>query len=941
MIPPRGRGIVSATGSARAIGLAAAYVATARLGLAIDAVAGFATPVWPPSGIALAALLLLGRGLWPGVALGAFIVNAWVGAPLPVAAGIAVGNTLEPLLGATLLRRVVDFHPPLDRLRDVVALIAIAGIACTLFSATGGVSSLWIGGVIPASRIAAAWSTWWWGDMAGVLLVAPLILTWARPSTFPPAEERPPAIERWALSISLLLVCALVFYDVGPEWLAGLRLPYLVYPLSIWAATRFGPRGAATATFLVATVAVSATALGKGPFILPAPHESFMTLEAFLQVSGITALILGATVSEREGRQRQANETERRKSALLDVALDAILTMDQEGTIREVNPAAEALFRFRRDEVIGKELAETIIPPSLRQAHREGLARYRRTGEGPVIGRRVYFHARRADGSEFPAEISIVRVPIDGPDLFTGVVRDLTLFKQAEEALRRAQQTAEETVQRRTAELTQANAELQRREEQLRAAQEIAHVGSFEREIVGERIDGGRAIWSDEMFRIYGLAPGTAAPSFANLLERIHPQDRDRVRSAYEASVEDHQPWSLEMRIVRPDGTVRFVETRVKVVVGDAGRAVRLIGIVQDVSDRKRAEARFHALLEGAPDATIVVDEAGTIVRANAQVERLFGHTRSDLVGRTIEVLLPERFRARHVSNRARYAVDPVSRPMGVGLDLFGLRADGTEFPVEISLSPIPTEEGLLVAAAIRDISDRKAADARLRASLEEKEVLLREIHHRVKNNLQVVASLLNLQADALPVGAARRGLTESRGRIQSMSLVHELLYQSRDLAHVDLGEYLELLLRRLVAGHSVEAGRIACRVRSERIAVEIDLAIPCGLIVTELVSNALKHAFPGGRRGRIDVEVHTDRAGRSQITVSDDGVGLPEDVRLESATTLGLQIVRGLVDQLHAAIELVRNGGTTVRVTLPPPEPGPTPTLRAEPPAVPTPAEL
>jgi len=163
----------------RMVVLCICYVATAKFGLSLDAVHNVATAVWPPTGIALMALVLGGCHLWPGITCGAFLVNLWAGAPVPVACGIALGNTLEALVGALLLQRLVGFSPALDRLQDVLSLVVLAAVLSTLVSATLGVTSGWLGGMIPAATLGKAWRTWWLGDAMGDLVVAPLLFVWS------------------------------------------------------------------------------------------------------------------------------------------------------------------------------------------------------------------------------------------------------------------------------------------------------------------------------------------------------------------------------------------------------------------------------------------------------------------------------------------------------------------------------------------------------------------------------------------------------------------------------------------------------------------------------------------------------------------------------------------------------------------------------------------
>jgi signal transduction histidine kinase len=269
--------------------------------LTLDAISGFAAVVWPPSGIALAALLLGGYALWPGVFIGAVIANVLTGAPLGVAIGIGVGNTLEAVLGAYMLLRIVRFHPAIDRVRDALGLIFLSAGLSTFVSATIGVAVLHLTGITPRGEVVEAWRAWWLGDAIGALLVAPPILVW----TVMPSVPSPRRIAEAAALVVTVMVISIAIFHRAPQTVGGpLSRAYLLFPLLIWAAIRFGQQGAVTATFVASVVAVWGTAMGHGPFIQSTLHDSLFGLQTFMGVTAATFLILGASIAERETAAR-------------------------------------------------------------------------------------------------------------------------------------------------------------------------------------------------------------------------------------------------------------------------------------------------------------------------------------------------------------------------------------------------------------------------------------------------------------------------------------------------------------------------------------------------------------------------------------------------------------------------------------------------------------
>jgi len=316
--------------------------------------------------------------------------------------------------------------------------------------------------------------------------------------------------------------------------------------------------------------------------------------------------------------------------------------------------------------------------------------------------------------------------------------------------------------------------------------------------------------------------------------------------------------------------------------------------------------ALLRSVFADSPDAILVVDAKGRIVEASPRTESMFGYPRAALLTLKVESLLPKRYRTAHNGHRAAYRAKPQTRLMGQGLLLYGLRAGGGEFPVDVMLSPMVGSRESLTISIVRDITERRRAEA----EIAEKTTLLQEIHHRVKNNLQVVASLLSLQAGAAETPEARAALTESQGRVKSMALLHQLLYEHQSFARVDLGDYLRELVRHAIA--STEVTNVNIEFDLTPLELDLQRAVPCGLLVNELLTNACKHAFPDGRAGMIRLELHAPgERDMALLVVSDNGVGLPEGLEPGQSTSLGLQLVPLLAEQFGGELIVKQGIGT------------------------------
>ena len=398
------------------------YYGAARLGLALSVAHGVITPVWAPTGIALAALVLVGRRMWPAVLVAAFVANATHGTSVPVALLISIGNTAEAVIGRELLSRA-RFRPAMERVRDVLVFIVLAAALSTAVSATNGVTTLWVGHDLTSSY-GSSWLLWWVGDSMGDLVVGSFLLVVAAASLrkILPRPRIPEAVALLALVVGLSAFVFLAGY-----W----RYPHVLFPVYIWAALRFGQLGAVSTSFAVAAVAIAGAVGGETPIGHESGTHVVLILEALLAAITISVLLLGAVLAER-------GEAER-------------------------------------------ELAE---------------------------------------------------------------------------------------------------------------AQELARVGSWSWDI-----DSGRIAWSDELYRLFDLEPGTREFDFEGYLELLHPADRELTRRVVEKAYATGEPFSFQHRVLLPNGMTRWLLGRGRVIADTGGKPTRMVGTAQDVTERRQIDQLRDTIL--------------------------------------------------------------------------------------------------------------------------------------------------------------------------------------------------------------------------------------------------------------------------------------------------------------------------------------------------------
>ncbi|MGM0587012.1 MAG: sensor histidine kinase [Bacteroidota bacterium] len=326
----------------------------------------------------------------------------------------------------------------------------------------------------------------------------------------------------------------------------------------------------------------------------------------------------------------------------------------------------------------------------------------------------------------------------------------------------------------------------------------------------------------------------------------------------------------------------------------------------------------LNALLASIGEAVIIVDPSGRrISNCNRAAEEMFGYPRDEMIGKKTKLLHIDE---QHYKRFGEQAEAILAEGNTFRCEYQMKRNDGSIFDTFNTVTPVHEDLGWEagVVSIIRDISERKNYQRQLEKNLQEKETLIKELHHRVKNNLNVIISLLDLQGDDITSqDSARQAFSKTRQRIYSMALVHEKLYHSTDLTEINISEYVTSMSQHLLNAMDIDH-LINLRLDIDEILLDVNYAIPCGLIINELFTNALKHAFPNRHQGQIVISMHEDSPGQFQLIVQDNGIGLPDAMKVKESESLGLQIFQTLVGQLNGKWSVNTTDGTQFIITFP-----------------------
>lgn len=613
------------------------------------------------------------------------------------------------------------------------------------------------------------------------------------------------------------------------------------------------------------------------------PLEDFARIIIFYFVT-----VVVITLSEQmEKSKRTLKESEEKYRSVFNSAKEAIVLISSDGKIVSCNKGAESMFKLSEQDLLDKSII-SLLPNRYIKPIQKIFLDINKTNISMDSSIFSDLYAIKSDGTEFPIEISIVNWKSDKKLFFTAIIRDITKRKESEKVIRENEKKFRTVFNEVNDIITLINIESDGR------------AGNF---IEVNDVALNKMEYSKEEFKM--MSPrdiGTQDSGNKILIQKLLNDGQTTFERVYRTKSGKEIPVEINSHLFELEGK--------KVA----------LSVARDITERKihetqlkESEERYRTLFQFSPDYIVLLDLDGKILEINRTLENILGMDTESLRGKffyELPILLPEnipRFKKNIEKLLSRGHLAPYQSNVK---DM-----DGNEHWIDIYNAVIKKEgSDFAILVIANDITQRKLAEDELKISLTEKELLLKEIHHRVKNNLMIISSLLNIQSSYIKDKEARGIFKESQNRAKSMALIHERLYQSTDLKKIDMGDYIRTLSNNLFDTYVTNPDKIHLHLDIEDISVDINTSIPLGLIINELVTNALKHAFPDDSRGNIYISLHLDDD-KIKLEVSDDGIGFPSDIDYKNANSLGMQLINNLSLQIDSELKLISDKGTSFQI--------------------------
>ncbi len=839
----------------KVIVIAVIYFLTARMGLTLAFEQTNATPIWPPSGIGFAALLLFGPRVWPSILIGAFLANTIVftinhtadfTTIMIVSFYIGIGNSLEAIFGNFMLHRFIGYHNPLDRTYDVCKFVLVAVIMC-LVPAVIGPNILCISGMVPWALYQTTSLTWWIGDVTGILIFTPILLTWYRDKFTPLTILR--RIELGFFLVAVFITNLAIFGGYSRFSFLHYPLTHLFIPLIVWAAFRFGRNGVMASILIISGIAIWGTINGFGPFVGGTLNESLLLLQEFISVVTITGLILTAVLTERKKVEEVLYQSRNELSDFFENAPVGFHQAGPNGIIQWVNRAELKLLGYSREEYIGHPVKNFYVDEERFQDLNERLWNGQTVHDYEV-------RLRCKDGSVRYVLISSNVLWEGGKFIHTRCfTRDITEHKLAEAALKKSEERF----------------------------QEIYHSS---KDAVGYVNPDGVLIDVNQAFSQltgYSREELLSGKKFQDLTPpEYHDMERQKIKEVLKTG----KPVEYEKEYIRKDGLRVPILLTTFLVKDVDGNPEGVAAIIKDITEQKRAQEekfRLAGIVDSSYDAIIGKTLGGIITAWNRGAQRLYGYKVEEVIGKSVSILMP----AERSDELLAILQKLVKGEAVEQFETVRVRKDGRQIDVSLTVSPIKNANGKIIGASAiaRDITERKQAEKQMQEAIKIKSEFTSTVSHELRTPLAISKEALSLilRGKLGQVTAQQKEiLTTASNNIDRLSL---LINDVLDFSKIEAGQmkiYRELVDVTALVKESYEGWKLRANLKKIDFGLELP-SKPIKLmldklrfiqILSNLLNNAIKFTPENGKVQLVLEETPQD----VKFSVVDTGAGISQE---------------------------------------------------------------